>query len=151
VSSPLSNLDDHLGYWLRMVSNAVSLAFARKVAGEGVTVAEWAFMRALFDSDGMAPSVLADRMGMTRGAITKLADRLVAKGLVSRLDSGHGHRGQVLSLTQDGRSKVPILAGLADSNDSEFFGVLSETERQDLGLILKALASRKGLSAVPVD
>ncbi len=35
-----SDLHDHLGYWLRTVSNAVSQSFARKVEGEGVTVAE---------------------------------------------------------------------------------------------------------------
>lgn len=67
---------------MRMVSNAVSQEFGRKVAAEGVTVAEWSFMRAVFDEDGTAPTLLADRMGMTRGAISKLADRLVAKGLV---------------------------------------------------------------------
>jgi hypothetical protein len=32
-----------------MVSNVVSQEFARKVSSEDVTVAEWAFMRALYD------------------------------------------------------------------------------------------------------
>ena len=42
-----SELTDHTGYWMRMVSNAVSQEFARKVSDEDVTVAEWVFMRAL--------------------------------------------------------------------------------------------------------
>ena len=46
-----SDLTAHTGYWLRMVSNAVSQDFARKVADEGVTVAEWSFMRALYDAE----------------------------------------------------------------------------------------------------
>ena len=78
---PASDLTAHTGYWLRMVSNAVSQDFARKVADEGVTVAEWSFMRALYDADAMAPSALAEKMGMTKGAISKLADRLLGKGL----------------------------------------------------------------------
>ena len=34
-------LENHTGFWLRFVSNHVSHGFARKVAGSGVTVAEW--------------------------------------------------------------------------------------------------------------
>jgi DNA-binding MarR family transcriptional regulator len=145
----VSRLNDHTGYWLRMVSNAVSQDFARKVAAEGVTVAEWSFMRALFDEEGTAPTALADRMGMTRGAISKLADRLVAKGLVARSETGG--RGQVLSLTLEGRAKVPALARLADRNDTEYFGVLSGEDRRALGRLLRALAKRRGLTVTPVD
>jgi hypothetical protein len=125
VSSLLPNLDDHLGDWLRLVSNAVSQEFAGKVARDGVALTGWAFMRGLFDSVGMAPAVFADRKGMTRRAITRLGDRLVAKARVSHQDSGLGPRGHILSLKQDGWSTLPILAGLADRNVAEFFGVLS--------------------------
>ena len=145
----VSDLADHSGYWLRMVSNAVSQDFARKVADHGVTVAEWVFLRALFDDVGCAPTALADRMGMTRGAITKLADRLVAKGLILRDEVGR--RGQMLSLTADGRAKVPALAALADTNDAEYFGVLSEDQRAALMQILRALVEKRGLTTPPLD
>ncbi|HEY5083772.1 MAG TPA: MarR family transcriptional regulator, partial [Rhizomicrobium sp.] len=81
---PASDLTAHLGYWLRFVSNHVSQAFARKVESRGATVAEWVLMRGLFGVEALAPSRLAERMGMTRGAITKLADRLIAKSLAAR-------------------------------------------------------------------
>jgi DNA-binding MarR family transcriptional regulator len=136
---------------MRMVSNAVSQEFARKVAEEGVTVAEWSFMRALFNEDRMAPTALADRMGMTRGAISKLADRLAAKRLVLRNESGTDKRGQLLSLTPEGRAKVPLLARLADANDAEYFGVLTGEERDALDRILRSLVERRGLTATPVD
>lgn len=120
-----------------MVSNAVSLDFARKVAGEGVTVAEWTFMRALLDEGSTAPTVLADRMGMTRGAISKLAGRLVVKGLIARAEAGG--RGQILSLTPEGRARVSTLAAMADANDTEYFGVLSGDDREVLSRILQTL------------
>ena len=145
----VSSLTDHTGYWLRMVSNAVSQDFARKLTADGVTVAEWCFMRALFDEKGSAPIALADRMGMTRGAITKLADRLVAKGLVARAKTGG--RGQSLSLTSEGRTKVPILASLADENDTEYFGVLSGEDREAFDRILRTLVEQRGLTTAPVD
>jgi DNA-binding MarR family transcriptional regulator len=69
---PASDLAAHLGYWLRYVSNHVSQAFARKVEAHGVTVAEWVLMRQLLDVAALALSRLAECMGMTRGAVSKL-------------------------------------------------------------------------------
>ena len=146
-----SELTDHTGYWMRMVSNAVSQEFARKVSGEDVTVAEWAFMRALYDLEPTPPSVLAERMGMTKGAISKLGERLVAKGLVERKESRQDKRGHTLTLTAKGRAKIPLLASLADKNDAEFFGVLTKKEHDTLDRILKILAEERGLKAIPVD
>ena len=146
-----SELTDHTGYWMRMVSNAVSQEFARKLAGEDVTVAEWSFMRALSDLEPTSPSVLAERMGMTKGAISKLAERLVAKGLVERAESQQDKRAHSLSLTTKGRAKIPVLASLADDNDAEFFGVLTKQEHATLNRILRVLAERRELKAIPVD
>ncbi|MFG1351589.1 MarR family winged helix-turn-helix transcriptional regulator [Xanthobacter autotrophicus] len=149
--TPVSELTDHTGFWMRMVSNAVSQAFARKVETEGVTVAEWSFMRALYNRDPTPPSVLANRMGMTKGAISKLADRLLAKGLIERTESANDKRAHSLSLTRQGKAKIPALASLADRNEVEFFGVLTKEQHETLDRILKVLAERRELKATPVD
>jgi DNA-binding MarR family transcriptional regulator len=149
--SRISDLTTHTGYWMRMVSNAVSQDFARLVSAEGVTVAEWSFLRALYDADAIAPSLLAEKMGMTRGAISKLADRLLAKGLLARNESQQDKRAHYLSLTAEGRTKVPILASLADKNDADYFGLLTTDEREALDRILKSLAAKRGLETIPVD
>lgn len=149
--TPLSNLTDHTGYWLRMVSNAVSQEFARKLAAEGVTVAEWVFLRALHGTEGVAPTVLAANMAMTRGGISKLAGRLEARGLIARTSSTTDGRAQSLSLTAEGQAKLPVLARLADANDAEYFDLLAPEEREALDRILRALAQRRGLAAPPVD
>src|ERR1700761_1471296 len=125
----VSTMETHLGYWLRFVSNHVSQAFARKVAARGVTVAEWVVLRALFDADRSAPSAIAERLGMTRGAISKLADRLEAKDFLTRIADKNDRRYQALALTAKGRALVPALATLADENDAEFFGQLSAADR----------------------
>jgi hypothetical protein len=84
ATPPASDLTAHLGFWLRAVPNHASHAFAGKLAAKGVTVAERVMMRALYGMDPTPPSRLADEMGMTRGAITKLADRLINKSLIIR-------------------------------------------------------------------
>lgn len=147
----VSDLTAHMGYLLRMVSNAVSQEFARKVASEGVTVAEWALLRSLYDSDPVAPSVLARKMGLTKGAISKLAERLLEKGLLERTGNPDDKRGHRLSLSAAGLGKVPLLAALADGNDAAFFAVLTDDERDRLRHLLAALIDRHGLSAVPID
>jgi DNA-binding MarR family transcriptional regulator len=151
MKSTAPELTTHLGYWLRYVSNHVSLAFARKLEASGVTVAEWVLMRELLDEKAVAPSRIADRMGMTRGAITKLADRLIAKSLLLRAADMEDGRAQTLALTAKGRQLVPELAALADANDSEFFDHLSPKDRAALLRILRGIVETRGLKSVPVD
>lgn len=147
----VSNLPEHTGYLLRMASNAVSQDFARRVASEGVTVAEWVMLRSLYGNGAVAPSVLAETMGMTKGAISKLAIRLLDKGLIERTGNARDKRGHYLSLSEAGSGKVPVLARLADENDADFFAVLDRAQNRTLRILLQSLIDKHGLSAMPVD
>ena len=145
-----SSLESHLGYWIRYVSNHVSHAFSLKLAARGVTAAEWVVLRELYDSES-APSGLADRLGMTRGAISKLADRLIAKELIVRRTNGRDRRFQSLALTRHGRAITPKLAALADENDAEFFADLDIETRTMIAAAMKAIVRRKALRGAPLD
>ncbi len=145
-----SNLNAHTGYLMRMVSNAVSQEFARRVAGQGVTVAEWVMLRSLYGDDATTPSALADKMGMTRGAISKLADRLIEKGLVVRSGNPDDKRAHLLSLSFAGTKKVPILASIADENDAAFFAALNGEEHASVRAALFNLIADHRLSAMPI-
>ena len=151
MATPVPTLDSHIGYWLRVVSNGVSQRFARALAGEGVTVAEWAALRALLEPDETLPSELADRLKLTRGAISKLSDRLERKGLVKRRAATDDARSHHLSLTDAGRDLVPRLATLADRNDAEFFDFLPDADRSTLERVLREIVARRGINAVPLD
>ncbi len=144
--SDVPELTAHLGYWLRQVSNHVSYAFARKLAEKDVTVAEWAVMRRLYGCEPLAPSALAAAMGLSRGAISKLADRLIAKSLAAREDSADDGRAQTLRLTPRGERLIPELAALADLNDAECFAHLSGEDRAAL---LRIYNGRFSASASP--
>lgn len=146
-----SDLETHLGYWLRFVSNHVSHAFSLKLQARDVTVAEWVVLRELFDLRDIPPSVLADRLGMTRGAISKLADRLAAKELIERTPSIQDRRQQTLSLSVAGRKLVPALSALADRNDAEFFGHLKPSERAALEKMLRDIVRRHDLKTIPTE
>src|ERR1700753_1242674 len=72
-------LESHLGYWLRRVSNAVSGAFSRALQEKQTSVAEWVLLRELHARGQAAPGELADALGLTRGAVSKIVDKLEAK------------------------------------------------------------------------
>ncbi len=146
-----SNLEDHAGYWLRYVSNHVSHAFAQKVEAKGVTVAEWVLLRQIFEAETANPSQLATSVGMTRGAVSKLVERLCQKKLVTRSSSGDDRRFQTIKLTAAGKHLVPILAQLADENDQECFGHLKPDEKSWLITLLQNMVRQHGWKNLPVE
>jgi DNA-binding MarR family transcriptional regulator len=147
----VSDLKRHVGFWLRFVSNHVSHAYARKLLTSGVTVAEWVVMREMFDDVETSPGVLAERIGMTRGGVSKLVDRLVSKKLIARRERSDDRRFQSIALTAGGRRLIPQLATLADQNDEEFFHPLSTGERAALIGMMKKLVQAHGLQTLPTE
>lgn len=152
VKGEVSPLKSHLGYQLRIVSNAVSHSFARKLAAREVTVAEWVILREMYSSDERtSPSGVAELTGLTRGAVSKLIDRLLHKGLVTRTESSDDRRCQDVKLTAKAVQGVPKLAEIADENDEIFFSVLSSSERKKLMKILVKLAELHRLKTNPIE
>lgn len=135
-----------------MVSNHVSFAFARKLESSGVTVAEWVVLREMYGcNDTIAPSHVAGLTGLTRGAVSKLVDRLLEKKLVTRTESTTDRRYQEIQLTREAKNLVPKLAALADENDSQFFAGLTVTEKKTLTQLLQKVAEKNGLSKLPIE
>ena len=147
-----SRLTTHIGFWMRLVSNHVSYAFARKLEFSGVTVAEWVVLREMYGGDDTtSPGVVAELTGLTRGAVSKLISRLLEKGLVTRKESSSDRRYQDIELTLAALAVVPKLAKLADENDREFFKGLRKSERVTLTSLLKKTAALHNLKNMPVN
>jgi DNA-binding MarR family transcriptional regulator len=147
----VSKLTSHTGFWLRFVSNHVSHTFARRLLDSGVTVAEWVVLREMYERDEMSPSELAAGIGVTRGAASKLIERLAAKKLVMRQGRSDDRRYQDIELTSSGRRLVPALAAIADENDKDFFTPLSAKEHEVLVSTLKKLVQAHGLHKLPTE
>lgn len=108
-------------------------------------------MRELFETDHLRSSVLADNLGLTRGAVSKLVDRLEQKALITRCAEPDDRRAQLVALTHAGRRLVPKLAALADENDEQMFGHLRAEQQTALRAVLMQLARAHGLESAPVD
>jgi DNA-binding MarR family transcriptional regulator len=145
-----SKLEDHMGFWMRFVSNAVSAEFSASMAASGVSVTEWVAVRTLYDAESASHAGLAAALGMTKGAVSKVVSRLQDKGLVTREPHPDSKRAQTLGLTEAGRALVPQLALCADQNDERFFGHLSPAQRKQLLALLKEMTRIHQLKEVPV-
>lgn len=150
-NSTKNPLDAHLGYWLRRVSNRISGTFARSLQSQQTSVAEWVVLCQIQERPGISPGDLTSPLHMTRGAVSKILDRLEAKQWVTRTTRPDDHRSQLLSLTRAGRRILPQLAAIADSNDQQFFRCLEEAERSTLRLLLMKIAEFHQIEDVPVE
>ena len=150
-SSSPDPLKAHVGYWLRFVSNHVSQAFAQKLESTGVSVAEWVVLSKLQIFGEAAPSAIAESIDMTRGAVTKIVDRLSSKGLVDRIGSVGDQRYQRVRLTAAGEALIPQLSELADTNDAEYFGHLTKREKRELIKTMQGVIRRYGLKTTPTN
>ena len=146
-----SPLEDHLGYWLRRVSNHVSGTFARALQAQYISVAEWVALRHIQSGQNMTPGELAKQLGMTRGAISKIIDKLECKQWILQSKNPGDNRVQWLTLTPQGEQRLPELAQIADANDKKFFGCLDADEQGTLRELLRKLTHVHQWDDVPID
>jgi DNA-binding MarR family transcriptional regulator len=147
-SEQISAVESHLAYWLHYVGYRLTHELGRKARKLGVTAAEWVVLGKLYEHGAM-PTHLALRLGLTRGAISRLAKRLEAKGLIDREKSFSDRRTQLLSLTVAGRALVLLLAAVADEIDARNFGGASLAHRTKVEQVMKWIVRRDRRRFVP--
>ncbi len=68
----------------------------------GLTSAQFDIIATLGNTPGMMPKDLGEKTLITKGTLTGVVDRLVAKGLVRRIPSAQDGRSQIVQLTRKG-------------------------------------------------
>lgn len=139
MAPPGSGLRDYLGYWLARLSDEVHRSFERQLAEQGVTVAQWRVLMTVYREHATSTSAVARFINTDVGAVSRLVDRLTAKGLMERSSHPDLRRRKGLALTPAGRELVPELIHLADDTEATFFGCLTSSERSDLSQLLQNL------------
>ncbi len=77
---------------------------ASHVVSMGLTPAQFDVVATLGNTDGMNPKSLGARTLITKGTLTGVIDRLLAKGLVRRDPDPQDGRGQIVRLTDQGQA-----------------------------------------------
>jgi len=150
ASHQISPVESHLAYWLHYVGCRVFQALRLRALEFGITAAESVVLRKLHEHEnGAMPSLLASRLGLSRGYISRLAVRLEAKGLIHREKCVSDRRALMLTLTDLARARLPTLAGLADYTNARYFAGAGEAAHETIERVMKWNVHRYRYRFVP--
>lgn len=151
MSSDSKDMDLHSSsiYWLGRLATQMQEAFNGAVAEHGVSWAQWMVLNAVYFDRAKTPAQIAQHIGVDRSAITRLVDRLEAKGLVARSRENADRRSINIELTTRGRNLVPKLITTAQQNEERFISVLGENEKSNFFRGLSRLLSATGNNETP--
>lgn len=103
--------EESVGYLMRRILNTVASEIEREMAPNDLTNAQWIPLFKLFMGSASTVAELARECQLDAGAMTRLLDRLEAKGLLKRVRSSDDRRVVNLELTAQGRSaaqQIPV-------------------------------------------
>jgi DNA-binding MarR family transcriptional regulator len=113
-----------------------------------VTVKQCVALQLLLD-EPLAVGALAERMGVTPGATTRLVDGMIGRGWLERRRDPDDRRRVLLDLTEDGRGEAEYLRGITEEVVGAVVEELPEGER---GAILGALQRlREAFECADID
>jgi DNA-binding MarR family transcriptional regulator len=147
---PISPVESHLAYWSHYVGYRLLHELGRRMRKFGVTAAESVVLRKLLEhEDGAMPSLLALRLGLSRGYLSRLAMRLEIKGLLNRTKSVSDRRALTLTLSVVGHAVLRYLAAAADETNARNFQRAGTAWREAIEQVMKRIVRRDRLRFVP--
>jgi DNA-binding MarR family transcriptional regulator len=132
--------EDSVGYLMRQILNRVGQDIERQLAHTDLTNAQWIPLFKLYSGQAATVAELARECHLDAGAMTRMLDRLEAKGLCNRVRSEADRRVVNIALTPAGSkaaSDIPeILSGVQNAHLAGFSTEEFETLREFLRRIL---------------
>lgn len=95
---------DSTGFLVRSLHQSFNRLLAQKIANEGLTTAQWFFLRALWEKEGIVQKELSRSVGLTESTIVAALKILEKKGLIKRKRDTKDSRRINVSLTRKGRN-----------------------------------------------
>jgi DNA-binding MarR family transcriptional regulator len=136
-----------IGALLRVPAHAIQRRIIRALNASGFDELRLAHMAVLQfpGPDGVRPSTLAERAGMSKQAINQLLLSLEATGYIVRLAARDNGRTRVVRLTKRGRAAYAKMADILQDIEREWIAELGSKPFAEL----KALLSRVWESRLP--
>jgi DNA-binding MarR family transcriptional regulator len=142
-------LHSRLGYRISRLSQIMQSRLESQIADLGLSRLMWCALTGIADEAVTTPSALADYIGVTRPAMSRLLRGLEAKGYVMRKQGQGDGRGVILALTPTGRSAHAAARIQVDAQNDYFLAKLSKDQREALMQALSALSM--GEAAAPFE
>jgi len=138
-------LDDYLPYRLSVSSNAVSRLIARAYEDRfGLTIPQWRLAAVLAQDGALSPGALVARTGMDQGMVSRAAQGLLKRHLITRDDHQVDGRSHRLALTEEGHRVYAEIAPLALAYEAALISGLAPHEVVLLKRLLARLQAAAG-------
>jgi MarR family 2-MHQ and catechol resistance regulon transcriptional repressor len=143
--------------WLVMMKamQAVTRYALADLEKSGLGASDFAVLEVLLHKGPLPVNVIGPKVNLTPGSISVAVDRLVAKGLVSRIECPNDRRVRIVALTPRGKGVITpifrqhvatmdkVFAGLSSDELREFERQLKHIGRQAESLFEQAVAKRR--------
>lgn len=135
---------NYLAYLLSRASQTVSDEFHAALVNWRLSVAEWRVLACLSDGGGLGVGELAEMAIMKQPRMTKLLDRMEARGLVERRIDAADRRRAVIHLTEAGAAKAAPVLKAATEHEKRVLAPFTSEERAVIKHALDLLINHAG-------
>src|SRR5229473_3610462 len=112
------------------------------LAETGIDDTDFRILEALLNKGPLPVNTIGPKVFLTPGSISTAVDRLVERGLVSRVESPDDRRVRVVSLTTKGKGLIAPIFRKHSSDIAKVFADASPKELRTLETILKKIGKR---------
>jgi DNA-binding MarR family transcriptional regulator len=104
-------------------------------------------LHALTEPEAISVKALGEKLGLSLAAVSRAADELVQRGLVSRSEDPTDRRIKRLCLTDEGRDLVQRMREVRMAGFEQFVATLTPKQRAQLAKTLDSILARDDLVA----
>ncbi len=127
---PDFQLQNSFAFWIHRLNNLLQEQFNLLLKDYEVTWPQWMLLNVLSGTEACTPAAIAEQLGVDRSGVTRLLDRLEAKGYVEREHDKLDRRSVKLHLTSKGKQLMSTINSLAYQHQEVFLKELHLSERR---------------------
>lgn len=129
--------ENSFGYLMRRIGQVMVAQIDKRLESHGLTQAQWAPLFLISQGRASTLAELSRELQMDAGALTRMLDRLEAKGLCRRERSTEDRRVVHLSLTAEGQAAVAPVPEVLCEVSNQMLSGFNEAEWQMLMQLLR--------------
>lgn len=137
------NPEESIGYLLRQTMSTLNRAAETEMRPHGLTAVQWAPLMIISRGGNPTAASLARDLNTDTGAMTRMLDRLEAKGLLTRSRSQLDRRVVVLTLTDQGRELTTRIPHHLASVYNQHLAGFTADEFQQLKQFLRRITANR--------
>ncbi len=137
-----SQSTDHVWLVMMKAMRALTRYAAAGIEETGLGLSDFGVLEALLHKGPLPVNTIGPIVDLTPGSISTAVDRLVTKGLVSRIESSEDRRVRIVALSPGGRELIASAFRKHSEQMKRVFSELSPKELRSLETALKKVGKR---------